>query len=102
MKTVVNILLGAWLVLTGLAHLGGVQFSNSGVILAVLGMVTGVLFFFADSGEKLATQIGSILLGLWLVATALTSLFHVRFPGIGIILSVLAVAAGVMVMISRR
>ena len=102
MKTVVNILLGVWLVLTGLSHLGGVQFSNSGVILAVLGIVTGILFFFADSGEKLAAQIGSILLGLWLVLGGLASLFHVRFAGSGIILAVLAVAAGIMVMIGRR
>jgi hypothetical protein len=102
MKTVVNILLGAWLVLTGLIHLGGAQFPHSGVILAVLGVVTGILFFFADSSEKLATQIGSILLGTWLVAEGLVSLFHVRFSGSGIILAALAVAAGIMVVIGRR
>lgn len=102
MKTWANILLGIWLVLTGLVHLGGVSFSKSGTILAVLGVVTGILFFIADSSEQIGKQMGSILLGTWLVAGGLMSLFHVRFIGSGVILSVLAVAAGVMVLITRR
>ncbi len=102
MKTWANILLGIWLVLTGLVHLGGVSFSKSGMILALLGIVTGILFFIADRSEKIGTQTGSILLGTWLVAGSLMSLFHVRFTGSSVILAVLAVAAGVMVLINRR
>jgi len=102
MKIWANILLGIWLVLTGLVHLGGVSFSKSGVILAVLGIVTGILFFIADRNEKIGTQTGNILLGVWLVAGGLVSLFHIRFAGSGVILAVLAVAAGVMVLITRR
>lgn len=102
MKTWANILLGIWLIITGLIHLGGISFSKSGIILAVLGIVTGILFFIADSGEKIGTQIGSVLLGTWLVAGGLVSLFHVRFTGSGVVLAVLAVAAGVMVLITRR
>jgi len=102
MKTWANILLGVWLVLTGLVHLGGVSLSKSGIILAVLGIATGILFFIADRSERIGTQIGSILLGTWLVAGGLASLFHVRFAGSGVMLAVLAVAAGVMVLIARR
>jgi hypothetical protein len=102
MKTWANILLGIWLVLTGLVHLGGISFSKSGIILAVLGIVTGILLFIADSSEKIGTHTGSILLGIWLVAGGLVSLFHIRFTGSGVILAVLAVAAGVMVLITRR
>ena len=102
MKTWANILLGIWLVLTGLIHLGGIAFSKSGTILAVLGIVIGVLFFVADSSEQIRKQMGGILLGTWLVASGLMSLFHVRFTGSGVILPVLAVAAGVMVLITRR
>jgi hypothetical protein len=101
MKTWANVLLGIWLVLTGLVHLGGISFSKSGIILAVLGIVTGILFFIADRSEKLATQIGSIFLGTWLVAGGLVSLFHVHFAGSGVILAVLAFAAGVMLLITR-
>ncbi len=63
MKTWANILLGIWLVLTGLVHLGGISFSKSGVILAVFGIVTGILFFIADGSEKLATQIAASFSG---------------------------------------
>ncbi len=102
MKTWSNILLGIWLVLTGLVHLGGVSFSQSGIILAVLGIVTGILFFIADRSEKIGTQIGSILLGTWLVAGGLMTIFHIHFTGSGVIFAVLAAAAGVMVLITRR
>jgi len=101
MKTWANILLGIWLVLTGLVHLGGISFSKSGVILAALGIVTGILFFIADRNEKLAPQIGSVFLGGWLVAGGLVSLFHLHFAGSGVILAVLAFAAGVMLVITR-
>jgi len=101
MKTWANVLLGIWLVLTGLIHLGGISFSKSVVILAALGIVTGILFFIADRSEKLATQIGSIFLGVWLVAGGLVSLFHIHFAGSGVILAVLAFTAGVMVLITR-
>jgi FtsH-binding integral membrane protein len=102
MKTWANVLLGIWLVLTGLVHLGGVSFSKSGIILAVLGIVTGILFFIANSSEKIGTQIGSMLLGTWLVAGGLVSLFHVHFAGSGVILAILGVATGVMVLITRH
>ncbi|NTW58642.1 MAG: hypothetical protein HGB21_02605 [Nitrospirae bacterium] len=101
MKTWANILLGLWLVLTGLVHLGGISFSKSGIILAALGIVTGILFFIADRSEKIAMQIGSIFLGVWLVAGGLMSLFHLHFAGSGVILAVLALAAGFMVLITR-
>ncbi|NTW58638.1 MAG: hypothetical protein HGB21_02585 [Nitrospirae bacterium] len=68
----------------------------------MLGIVTGILFFIADSREKIGMHMGSILLGVWLAAGGLMSLFHVRFTGSGLILAVLAAAAGVMVLITRR
>jgi hypothetical protein len=102
MKTWANMLLGLWLVLTGLVHLGGIFFPRSGLILAVLGIVTGVLFFVANSSEKIIAQIAGILLGAWLVAGGLVSLFHVHFVGSGVILAVLAVTAGAMALITRR
>jgi hypothetical protein len=102
MKTAANILLGIWLVLTGLVRLGGVSFTKTGIILAVLGIATGILFFIANSSEKIGAQIGSILLGVWLVAGGLMSLFNVHFTGSGVILAVLGVAAGVMVLINRH
>ena len=64
--------------------------------------MTGILFFIADSSDKIGTHIESTLLGFWLAAGGLVSLFHVRFTGSGVILAVLALAAGVTVLITRR
>ncbi len=102
MKTLANILLGTWLVMTGLLHLGGIAFPHSAIILSVLGIMAGVAFFFADRSEKLSTQMGSILLGLWLVVGGLVSLLHLHFAGSGVILAVLSVAAGIIVLVLRR
>jgi hypothetical protein len=99
MRKLTNILLGIWLVLNGLVFLGGIRFSASGTILAVLGAVTGILFLLTDQSEKLWTRIGSILLGLWLVTNGLLAVFHIHFSGSGVVLAVLAVAAGVLVLL---
>jgi hypothetical protein len=102
MKTWANILLGAWLVLTGLIHLGGLSFSKSAIIIAAFGIVTGMLLFIANSSDKISIQLGSILLGAWLVTSGLLSLTNIHFSGSSVILAVLAVAAGVMILITRR
>jgi low temperature requirement protein LtrA len=99
MKKVANILLGIWLVVAGLISLGGIRFGSSGTLLAVLGISAGILFLLADRGEKLLPRAGSILLGLWLLANGLFTILHVYFSGNHIILAVLAVAAGVLILI---
>jgi hypothetical protein len=101
MKTWANILVGVWLVLNGLVSLGGIRVSGSGTILAVLAVVAGVLFLLADRSEKLWSRMGQLLLGLWLVASGLIPILHIRFDGIGIVLAVLSVAAGVLILIRR-
>ncbi len=99
MKKVGNILLGIWLVVTGLISLGGIRFEASGTLLAVLGIIAGILFLLADRGEKLLPRAGSILLGLWLLVSGLLAVLHLHFSGSYIVLAVLAVAAGILVLI---
>lgn len=101
MKKWANILLGVWLVLTGLLALGGIRFSGSRVILAVLAVVAGILFLLADRSEKMWPKMESILLGVWLLATGLMPLLHIRFAGSGVVLAVISVAAGAMILIRR-
>jgi hypothetical protein len=101
MKTWANILLGTWLVVSGLVILGGLHFSASGTVLSVLGIVTGILFLLADRSENLWPRLGDILLGAWLIAGGLLPLLHLRFDGRGVLLAVLGVAAGVIILIRR-
>lgn len=46
-------------------------------------------------------QLGFQLLGVWLVATGLFSLLSVALPGIGLLLAVLAVIAGLLILMGR-
>lgn len=101
MKAWANILLGIWLIVTGMVKLGGIRFSGSGTIIAVLAIVTGILFLLVDRSEKLLSRMGNILLGIWLLATGLMPLLHIRFSGSGIVLAVMAIAAGVLILLRR-
>lgn len=101
MRTWANILLGVWLIANGLINLGGIRFSGSGTILPVLAVVTGILFLLADTSENVWPRMGNILLGIWLLATGLLPLLHIRFSGIGVLLAVLSIAAGALIVIRR-
>lgn len=45
--------------------------------------------------------LGALLLGIWLVATGLLSLAAIAIPYQGVILSLLALAAGILILIDR-
>jgi len=50
---------------------------------------------------KAARSIGMILLALWLILSGLIPLLHLSFAGIGTVMAILAIAAGVMLIVGR-
>jgi len=48
----------------------------------------------------LTRNLGMLLLAIWLIITGLSS-FGLNFPGLGVILGLLAIAAGVCILIGR-
>jgi hypothetical protein len=46
-------------------------------------------------------NLGMILLAIWLIVTGLLQVVSIAIPGIGVILAVLAIAAGVMILLGR-
>jgi hypothetical protein len=44
---------------------------------------------------------GMLLLGIWLVLTGLLPFVHITFANMGMILSILAVAAGSLILLNR-
>jgi hypothetical protein len=44
---------------------------------------------------------GMLLLGIWLIATGLIPVFHLHFREQGTVLAILAIAAGVMIVIGE-
>jgi len=50
---------------------------------------------------KIAKNIGMLLLGIWLVLTGLIPFLHLSFSGLGTLMAVLALLAGVGILIGR-
>ncbi len=48
---------------------------------------------------KLSRSIGSFLLGIWLVLSGLSHIIHFSFSGMGMVMAVLAVAAGGLIIL---
>jgi hypothetical protein len=50
---------------------------------------------------KLASNLGMMLLGIWLVLSGLMPLLHIAFQGDVTLLQILAVAAGAMILMNK-
>ena len=50
---------------------------------------------------KLTRNIGMLLLAIWLVTTGLMPLFNFSFQGLGTVMAILAIAAGVLIAVGR-
>jgi hypothetical protein len=50
---------------------------------------------------KITKSIGTLLLGIWLIATGLIPLLSVSFSGLGTIMAILAIAAGALIIVGR-
>ena len=50
---------------------------------------------------KLTRNIGMLLLAAWLVLTGLIPLLNLSFSGLGTVMAILAIAAGVLIVVGR-
>jgi hypothetical protein len=50
---------------------------------------------------RLTKSLGMLLLGIWLIVTGLLQVVSIPIAGIGPILAVLAIAAGVLILLGR-
>lgn len=50
---------------------------------------------------KATRNLGMLLLGIWLIATGLIPLLHLSFSGLGILMALVAVAAGALIIVGR-
>lgn len=50
---------------------------------------------------KLTKSLGMLLLSIWLIVTGLIQLVDISIQGLGTILAVLALAAGVLILLGR-
>jgi len=50
---------------------------------------------------KLTKNLGMLLLAIWLIVTGLIPLLNLGFSGLGTIMAILAIAAGVLIALGR-
>ncbi len=51
--------------------------------------------------KKFTKNIGMLLLAIWLILTGLIALFSLSFDGLGVIMGLLAIAAGIFILLGR-
>jgi hypothetical protein len=50
---------------------------------------------------KLTKNLGMLLLGIWLILSGLIPLLNLSFSGLGTLMAILAIAAGVFILLER-
>ena len=50
---------------------------------------------------KITKNIGFLLLAIWLILSGLIGLFSLSFAGLSVIMAILAIAAGVFILLGR-
>jgi hypothetical protein len=50
---------------------------------------------------KITKNLGMLLLSVWLILTGLVAVLKFDFNGLGIIMAILAIAAGVLILLGR-
>jgi hypothetical protein len=50
---------------------------------------------------KLTRNVGMLLLAVWLIVTGIVPLLNLSFSGLGTVMAILAIAAGVLIVVGR-
>jgi hypothetical protein len=98
-KNIGVILLAIWLILRGLISLLGLEFAGLGLIMGILAIAAGVLLLIGRG--SLSGKWAVIVLAVWLILTGLFALIDLSFSGSGILMGILAIAAGILLLIQR-
>ena len=93
--------LSIWLIATGLLPLLKLSLPGGATVLAILAIAAGVLLLIGTSGTRLTSHLGALLLSIWLLVQGAIQLLQVSFPQMGLVLAVLAVAAGALMLVGR-
>jgi FtsH-binding integral membrane protein len=99
MKKWGTLLLAIWLVVSGLVDLTGLSFAGLGIVLALLAIAAGVLLVIEGRPRRLTQNLGILLLAIWLILSGVIALLEFSFPASGTLMALLAIAAGVVLIL---
>ena len=101
MKNIGMLLLAVWLVLTGAISLFSIRIPSGDLLMAILALAAGALILFDQRKLRFTGNLGMLLLSIWLLAFGLFQVLSISFPASGIVLAILAIAAGVLLLLKR-
>jgi len=95
-KKLTVVVLGAFLILSGLAGLiAGI--GNLGLVIAILATAAGVLILMYATGVSF--RVGWTVAAVYLIAKGLISILGLSFSGMGMVMGILALAVGGLLLI---
>jgi hypothetical protein len=95
------VLSGLWLVLAGLFALLAIRVAGSGLVLDLLSVIAGALLLLSTSGAFNRNP-GFLLLAIWLIVHGLVGLLPIRIAGLGTVLDLVALGAGILLLVGAR
>jgi hypothetical protein len=101
MRTWGVFLLGCWLIASSAVSLLQIRFTGYGELLALLMGAAGVLLLWERGRIPWRENLDLLLLGIWLVAHGVIGLFKFEMIGLGPLLSVIALVAGILLLRPR-
>jgi uncharacterized membrane protein HdeD (DUF308 family) len=95
------ILLGIWLIATGLIPILHISFQSSSIIIGLFALASGVLLILDGFKTKFSHNYGMMLLSIWLIVEGLHSVISFQFASEDILLGLIAAAAGILLLLKR-
>ena len=96
-RNVGAILLAVYLIIAGLVSLVGLSFTGLWIVLGILAIAAGVALLTRIG--RIRRAIGVALLAVWLIVSGLIAIVDLSFTGLGIVLGILALAAGIALLV---
>jgi hypothetical protein len=100
MKNTGLFLMALWLVAQGILSLTKLHFPYEKQLLSSVALCAGIVMLLHGVKTRLG-DIGLLLLSLWLILRSSLFLFHYTFPYSDVILAILAIVAGLFLIIRK-
>lgn len=92
-------MLAVWLILAGLVPLLRLRFPAYDIVMAVLAVAAGILILVGPI--RFRRSLGAVLLAVWLILQGLLPLLSISIPNGSLLLDLLAIAAGVLLLLGN-
>lgn len=94
-----SLFLSLWLIVSSLISLLNLHVPILANIIPLIAIIAGLLILVGK--PQLPKTLGFILLGIWLVLKGLSPFLYVNIPYFSYVVDILAVAAGVLILLKR-